>query len=460
MQHTDQQAFLSNGAQRIKPVCPTSTTAVFRGVTLVNDTAERTVTRLLTTGKKRVTFLTENCVSIMSRDENYERALKSADAVLPSGPGLKLALGLNRTRMTSGLSSEEFCPVLIKRCAQLGLSVFLFGGRPGIAQAAASKLQNDNPALRIAGTRSDSASAANSANAVAEINASGADVLLVAMPTPRQDIWLRDHAAAMSPRLLLGVGRLFDHLSGSAVPEPRHVRLLRLGGVVDLVSQPTKRAIRSVIANALRLARNGLGLFKRIDTKRGLDLFVAGGSVIVLSPVLLAVAMAIKLDSKGPVFFTQTRVGKNGRPFQMKKFRSMHINAEERRAELLRTSDREGICFKSRNDPRITRVGRFLRRSSLDELPQILNVLRNEMSIVGPRPALPCEVDVYPKRALGRLAVKPGITGIWQVSGRAEIGFEQMIDMDLAYARHHCLALDLRVIAQTFHAVVSGRGAY
>jgi lipopolysaccharide/colanic/teichoic acid biosynthesis glycosyltransferase len=168
----------------------------------------------------------------------------------------------------------------------------------------------------------------------------------------------------------------------------------------------------------------------------------------------------IKAESKGPVFFKQTRIGKNGKPFSMYKFRSMVTDAEKLRADLLATSDREGICFKSRNDPRITRVGRIMRRLSIDELPQVFNVLRGDMSIVGPRPALPCEVAAYPTRAYGRLAVKPGITGVWQVSGRAEIGFDQMIDMDLAYAASRTVLLDIILIAMTFRAVISGRGAH
>lgn len=138
----------------------------------------------------------------------------------------------------------------------------------------------------------------------------------------------------------------------------------------------------------------------------------------------------------------------------------MTTDAETRRAALLASSDREGVCFKSRHDPRVTRVGRFIRRFSIDELPQILNVLRGEMAIVGPRPALPCEVAAYPARALGRLAVKPGITGVWQVSGRATIGFDQMVEMDLSYADSRTLMLDLILILKTFGAVTSGRGAY
>ncbi|MGY6634261.1 MAG: sugar transferase [Alkalilacustris sp.] len=194
--------------------------------------------------------------------------------------------------------------------------------------------------------------------------------------------------------------------------------------------------------------------------KRCLDLTLVLLALVVLAPVLVLVALAVRLDSPGPALFRQTRVGLGGRPFVMLKFRSMHIDAEARRAALLGQSDREGICFKARDDPRITRLGRILRRLSIDELPQLINVLRGEMSIVGPRPALPEEVAVYPRRALGRLAVRPGLTGLWQVSGRAAVGFNRMIAMDLTYVRSRSLWLDLVLILRTVPAVTTGRGAF
>ena len=187
---------------------------------------------------------------------------------------------------------------------------------------------------------------------------------------------------------------------------------------------------------------------------------MSGAALVMLAPLLALTALAVRLDSPGPVLFRQIRVGRDGQPFTMVKFRSMRTDAEALRADVEAGSDRDGLCFKARRDPRITRVGRVLRRFSIDELPQILNVLRGDMSLVGPRPALPAEVAAYPDRALARLAVKPGLTGIWQVSGRADIGFEKMIDMDLAYIRSRSLGLDLLLLALTARAVVAGRGAY
>jgi exopolysaccharide biosynthesis polyprenyl glycosylphosphotransferase len=194
--------------------------------------------------------------------------------------------------------------------------------------------------------------------------------------------------------------------------------------------------------------------------KRPFDLTLGLIILAMLAPVFLIIAALVKFTSAGPVLFVQKRVGKNGVPFAIYKFRSMYMDAEARRAELLATSDREGICFKSKNDPRITPVGRWLRRLSLDELPQIFNVLKGDMSLVGPRPALPSEVAAYPARAMQRLSVLPGITGLWQVSGRAEIGFNEMVELDIKYARNGSLWADLIILLRTFEAVFSGRGAY
>lgn len=194
--------------------------------------------------------------------------------------------------------------------------------------------------------------------------------------------------------------------------------------------------------------------------KRVMDVVLAGFIILVLAPVFALTAIAVALSSRGSVFFVQERVGYRGQKFGMIKFRSMYQDAEARRDALLSASDRQGICFKSKKDPRITPVGRFLRRTSLDELPQLFNVICGHMSLVGPRPALAAEVAQYPSHALERLKALPGITGIWQVSGRADIDFEQMVQMDVAYARHSSVWLDFAILVLTAGAVVSGRGAY
>ncbi|GAB5438833.1 sugar transferase [Falsiruegeria mediterranea] len=201
-------------------------------------------------------------------------------------------------------------------------------------------------------------------------------------------------------------------------------------------------------------------LLPKLNPKRVLDLGLVVLILLAVWPVLAIVAGLVAITSRGPVFFVQTRVGLYGRSFRMLKFRSMYQDAEARRDQLIEQSERDGVCFKLKSDPRVTPVGQFIRRWSLDELPQLFNVLKGDMSLVGPRPALPQEVAAYPAKAHGRHSVLPGITGLWQVSGRADIGFDEMIALDLAYARHVSVLTDIQIMFRTFRAVLSGRGAY
>ena len=194
--------------------------------------------------------------------------------------------------------------------------------------------------------------------------------------------------------------------------------------------------------------------------KRSLDVLLSLLILAAIWPAFVVICAAIAVTSPGPVFFVQTRVGRDGRTFGMIKFRSMYQDAEQRRAAIEKLSDREGICVKVKDDPRITRVGLVLRRRSLDELPQLINVLKGDMSLVGPRPALVDEVAAYPEHAHRRHNVLPGITGLWQVSGRADIGFDEMIALDLDYVRRASVVTDAMILLRTFRAVVGGKGAY
>lgn len=194
--------------------------------------------------------------------------------------------------------------------------------------------------------------------------------------------------------------------------------------------------------------------------KRLLDLVGATVAIVLLSPVIAAVALAVKFSSKGPVLFSQTRVGKNGRLFKFYKFRSMVTNAETLKKDLMAKNECEGPAFKMKNDPRVTSVGRFLRKSSLDELPQLYNVLRGDMSLVGPRPAIPAEVEQWKPWQHKRLAVEQGCTCIWQVSGRSDVNFDQWMRMDLKYVQTWSLALDISIIFRTILVMLTGKGAY
>jgi exopolysaccharide biosynthesis polyprenyl glycosylphosphotransferase len=194
--------------------------------------------------------------------------------------------------------------------------------------------------------------------------------------------------------------------------------------------------------------------------KRASDLVLSLAVLTFLSPLLLLISVAIKLDSPGPILFKQVRMGKGGRRFTCYKFRSMRQGAEEERPQLADRDEVVGPTFKIRHDPRCTRVGRLLRRTSLDELPQFYNVLRGEMSVVGPRPAIPAEVEQYQEWHRKRLEVSPGITGLWQVSGRSQLTFDEMCLLDIYYLENWSPLLDLKIALKTIPAALAGRGAY
>jgi len=198
-----------------------------------------------------------------------------------------------------------------------------------------------------------------------------------------------------------------------------------------------------------------------LGSKRLVDVFGSTLALLLLSPVFLVTALCIRLDSKGPIFFRQQRVGKHGKCFKIWKFRSMYFNAEEQKAALKKAHNLEGeVRFKLRYDPRITPVGKIIRKYSLDELPQLWNVFRGEMSLVGPRPPLVCEVLRYNLHQLQRLDIKPGITCIWQVSGRSELPFQKQVELDLEYMTTQSLLGDLILILKTIPAVLKGQGAW
>lgn len=194
--------------------------------------------------------------------------------------------------------------------------------------------------------------------------------------------------------------------------------------------------------------------------KRVLDMVGSAGLIALLSPVFLIIAVLVKTTSRGPVIYRQVRVGREGCEFVFYKFRSMYEDADRRLQEVLDKNEKAGPIFKIRNDPRVTPVGRFLRKYSLDELPQLFNVLKGDMSLVGPRPPLPREVEQYDDRALQRLSVLPGITCLWQICGRSDTSFEDWLELDSLYVENMSFWLDLKILMKTPLSVIRGDGAY
>ncbi|MDR7078861.1 lipopolysaccharide/colanic/teichoic acid biosynthesis glycosyltransferase [Neobacillus niacini] len=192
--------------------------------------------------------------------------------------------------------------------------------------------------------------------------------------------------------------------------------------------------------------------------KRSIDIFGSFFGILLLGFVFIITALAIKLeDPKGPVFFSQRRIGLNGKEFNMYKFRSMITDAEKKLDSLLKQNEAQGAMFKMKDDPRVTKVGRFIRRKSIDELPQLFNVLKGDMSLVGPRPPLPREVKQYSNYDKQRLKVVPGCTGLWQISGRSSLGFREMVDLDLKYIKNRSILFDLNILIKTAFMLVSNK---
>lgn len=262
------------------------------------------------------------------------------------------------------------------------------------------------------------------------------DEVIIALPAAfhREVLAVRDHCQRSGLRFKL-------------VPDRYELSLNRVE--LDAINGIPLLSVRET-------AIHGWNLF----LKRALDVTIAGTALVLLAPLLGVIALAIRLDSPGPVLFRQRRVGRGEMTFDLLKFRSMHQDAERIVHELMAINEATGPLFKSRRDPRVTRVGRVLRRWSLDELPQLWNVLRGEMSLVGPRPPLPREVAQYEPYHRRRLSVAPGLTGLWQVSGRSELSFDEMVEMDIYYIENWSLGLDLRILLRTIPAVFRGRGAY
>lgn len=227
------------------------------------------------------------------------------------------------------------------------------------------------------------------------------------------------------------------------------------------VSMEPMRTSRPVRFEARILPDSGHSLFAKPFPmwKRVLDLFGASTVLIAASPVMLAVAIAIKVTSRGPILFAQKRGGLGGKPFNLYKFRSMSVDAEARKAELMKFNERSGPVFKMTHDPRVTAIGRFIRKTSLDELPQLFNVLKGDMSLVGPRPLPKSEEKGYDHWHWRRLDVKPGLTCIWQVTCRHDKDFDRWVRLDLEYIEKHSLLLDLKLLFQTIPAVLAQRGA-
>ena len=419
----------------------------------------------------QIAFLNAHCANVARKDWRYRDTLENVEALLPDGSGVAMAAKLNGAPLGDNLNGTDLFGRLCRCLAFRKISVFFLGGRPGVAQQAAENTKAEIPLLNIAGHRHGYFSPREEQDVIDEINASGARVVFVAFGVPDQDVWISRIRHRLHAPVILGVGGLLDFVSGRIPRAPLWMRKAGLEWMYRLKCEPKRMWRRYIIGNvsftahalASAMVRRRKSVFESVDRffTRGLDIVGAGLGLVFLSPLLLLTAAMIRLESPGTALFRQTRIGENGKPFMMYKFRSMR-NDGPSQAELSKMQDdrNDGVTFKLKRDPRITRIGKFIRKASIDELPQLWNVLKGDMSLVGPRPALPVEVEKYSRVERRRLNGKPGITCLWQIEGRANIPFDKQVVLDVTYLQKRSIWMDLVILARTPMAVITARGAY
>ena len=419
----------------------------------------------------RIAFLNAHCANVMRSSTRYAQAMKSADLVLPDGAGVALAAKFAGVSMRENLNGTDLFPVICRCLALRKIPVYFLGGRPGVADDAAANAKRQFPNLNVAGIQHGYFPPQNEEKIIEQINNSGARVVFVAFGVPGQDIFLARIAQRLNAPVTLGVGGLLDFVSGRIPRAPSWMRKMGLEWTYRFRQEPFRMWRRYTLGNLSFLSHIGKDWAKRklgqlastMDRMltRTMDVVASGAGLLVLSPFLLGVAYMIRNESEGPALFRQTRVGEDGKEFELFKFRSMSMNGLKDDEKHLLPNDRaDGVTFKLKKDPRITKVGAFIRKFSIDELPQLWNVFKGDMSLVGPRPALPKEVELYSAEERGRLAGKPGITCTWQIGGRADLPFEKQVALDIEYLKTRNIFKDILILLKTPHAVVTAKGAY
>ncbi len=443
-------------------------------------------------------FVNPDCLNTAYKDEEYTNALKGLSTIFADGIGIRIACKRLGIGLRDNVNGTDLFPLMCEQAVTNKQSMYFLGGAPGVTDTMVEKLMQRFPSLKVAGHQHGFFAEEDTHTVIEDINKSGADILLVAFGAPKQELWLAQHHDALKPAVRMGVGGLFDFYSDRISRAPRWLRDIGMEWTWRLLQEPGRMWRRYLIGNPLflwrvraeakevqrtatieRYGESNFGLKGAVlryrlrhffwtlavlvgtALKRLMDITVAALALLALSPILIVVSALIKLESPGPLVFSQTRVGQYGKYFTMFKFRSMRTDAEEVKKQLMEQNEMQGgVLFKMKEDPRITRTGRFIRKYSIDELPQLWNVLNGSMSLVGPRPPVPSEVDQYSIKDRRRLDVKPGITCIWQVSGRSEIAFAEQVELDVDYIESHSFFTDIKILFKTIPAVLLGKGAY
>ena len=455
-------------------------------------------------------FVNADCLNKAYKNQNYLHILNKADKVFADGSGIQLACKIKGIRPPENVNGTDLFPALCHLAEQhshQALKIYLLGARHGVAEQMQAKMQTLFPKVQFVGAHHGYFDKNNCEEVIAEINQSKANLLLVGLGAPTQEYWLEQYRNDLDANVCMGVGGLFDYYSGNIPRAPLWLRKIGCEWVWRLLQEPQRLAKRYLLGNFVFVYRTirehslnksytatslnpvfhstvplkkSLLRHKQLKLlakfrifsrhckqscqrllKRSIDVMASSLALLLLSPLLLLTMLLIFIESPGNVFFSQSRIGKNGQPFKLWKLRSMRHDAEAVLKDIEENNEMTGgVLFKMKQDPRITLVGKFIRKYSIDELPQLWNVLNGSMSLVGPRPALPSEVARYQIKDRQRLLVKPGITCIWQVSGRSDIPFEQQVELDQLYISKRSLLTDIKLLLATIPAVLTARGAY
>ncbi len=472
------------------------------GISFINDSREHVLAHisssLNTPSHRQLFFINAHCLNIASQHPQYRQALQQADWVLPDGSGVKIGCAIHNTSLTENLNGTDLFPHICALLEKQGWSAYFLGGADGVADKVVNWVTAHYPRLTITGCHHGFIDDQTSETLIEEINKQKTTVLFVAMGVPQQELWLNKHQDKLKVKLSLAVGGLFDFYSNTIPRAPQYLRTIGCEWLWRLYQEPQRMWRRYLLGNPQFLWRvvkskieqdkhqsqpvwqrfsESRGLLKlrafysrfkvaianalHFNSKRLSDIVLSSYALLMLMPVFLITAIAIKLDSPGPVFFKQQRAGYRGQPFNFWKFRSMYSDAEQRKKQLESQNEMsDGVNFKMKNDPRITRVGKFIRRYSIDELPQLINVLKGDMSIVGPRPAVFDELLRYQPDQLQRLDSIPGLTSEWVVAGRSDIPFHEQARLDIEYLHRRSFWRDIKLMFKTIPLVITGRGAY
>jgi len=441
-----------------------------------------------TEGVQTLSFFDAKSLYWFHQDEEYKKIIRHFDYLVPRGKGIRVTSALQSKKSNRSAHSSELYRELLLSLEAVGETVLLFTDDKKNIARIENEISKHFPCLNLQIVLCDVEYDKSTHWFIQKIEKFSASAVLFAIESPLQERLIAKIEPKCSAKLLAGLGYPFFNaifevndkkslarFKNSILLSPIKLLQTFISSCVTSRFEPssTPSKINKVLNNwgwSVRLTRISIRLKASLwlircraqgIIKRGIDLLGSSLGLLFLMPILVPVALGIKATSPGPLFYSQVRVGHRGKLFRMWKFRSMYIDADARKAALMEQNESsDGVIFKMKKDPRITPIGRIIRRLSIDELPQLYNVLTGEMSLVGPRPALESEVAQYPVLARARLEAMPGLTGLWQISGRSDLPFDKQVLLDTAYVNQQSAINDVKLIAKTIPAVVSGKGAY